>query len=183
MQGISFDELKKARSAELRTRELTELPEDFYQRVGYFISELKRELKHSDGLRADLLKKELEQVIKFTHDLYLCRLSKCLHGIEVGSMPVELMELEKEAFDKIKCALEKLREGLLTPAITGKVMVEAPKKATNYIVILLQSVPTIIGENLKTYGPFEGGEVASIPRRSAELLIKQGVARGIEITC
>jgi DNA replication factor GINS len=182
MQGISFDELKKARSAELRTRELSELPEDFYQKVGYFISDLKRELKHSNGLRAELLKKELEQVIQFTHDLYLCRLSKCLRGIEVGNMPVELMEREKDAFNEIKNVLERLREGMLTPAITGKVMVEAPKRATNYIIILLQSVPTIIGENLKTYGPFEKGEVASIPRSSAELLIKQGVARGIEMT-
>jgi len=43
-------------------------------------------------------------------------------------------------------------------------------------VVFLREVSEIVGEDMKTYGPFKEGDKADVPLRNAEVLIKQGLA-------
>jgi len=43
-------------------------------------------------------------------------------------------------------------------------------------VRFLRDVPAIVGEDLKTYGPFKAGDVAKLPRGNADALVRQGAA-------
>jgi DNA replication initiation complex subunit (GINS family) len=49
------------------------------------------------------------------------------------------------------------------------------------VVRFLQAVPAIMGIDMKSYGPFEPEDVASIPAENAENLIRRGIAKGVEI--
>ena len=46
----------------------------------------------------------------------------------------------------------------------------------------LGDVPAIIGADIKTYGPFEVEDVASLPIENANVLVKQGLAEKIEVS-
>ena len=48
-------------------------------------------------------------------------------------------------------------------------------------MIVQAEVPPIVGDDLRQYGPFKEGEVTSLPKRSAELMVKHGFARKIEV--
>jgi len=43
-------------------------------------------------------------------------------------------------------------------------------------VVFIEDAPSIIGEDLKTYGPFEAGKSYTIPLRNAEIIISDGLA-------
>jgi DNA replication initiation complex subunit (GINS family) len=45
----------------------------------------------------------------------------------------------------------------------------------------LQPVPSIIGSDMKTYGPFLVEDVASVPESNAKILVKQGLAKIAEL--
>ena len=53
--------------------------------------------------------------------------------------------------------------------------------ATVFVEIrFLKDVPTIVGADMKTYGPFKEEDVASLPAENAEVLIKRGVVVEVE---
>jgi DNA replication initiation complex subunit (GINS family) len=43
-------------------------------------------------------------------------------------------------------------------------------------------VPAIIGSDMKTYGPFEAEDIASLPAENAKILVKQGLAEKVEVS-
>ncbi len=53
---------------------------------------------------------------------------------------------------------------------------------TGYKVLrFLKPVPAIMGVDMKTYGPFNPEDVASLPEENAENLIRRGFAMVVEI--
>jgi hypothetical protein len=54
---------------------------------------------------------------------------------------------------------------------------EAIPTPIEYVKVrFLKEIPAIVGADMKTYGPFDKGEIAEIPRLNAEALVKQEVA-------
>jgi len=45
----------------------------------------------------------------------------------------------------------------------------------------LRDIPAIIGADMKTYGPFNAEDVASLPAENAKILAKQGLAERVEV--
>jgi DNA replication factor GINS len=55
------------------------------------------------------------------------------------------------------------------------------KEGKRILVRLLQAIPTIVGTDMETYGPFSVEEVAALPIENAEALIKHGIAVKVSI--
>ena len=53
-----------------------------------------------------------------------------------------------------------------------------PKRST---IRFLKSIPSIMGADMKSYGPFVAEDVASLPPQNAQILIKQGLAVLVEV--
>ena len=47
-------------------------------------------------------------------------------------------------------------------------------------VAILGDVPMFVGIDMKDYGPFKKGDVASVPKENSELLVSKSLARVIE---
>jgi DNA replication initiation complex subunit (GINS family) len=63
---------------------------------------------------------------------------------------------------------------------TAKVEAEVSHKRMT--LRFAKSTPTIIGLDMKTYGPFMVEDVASLPVENAKILIKQGLAVLVEVS-
>ena len=178
MTDFSLDELVKIHKDEKTSRDLVELPEDFYQRVAKYISQLTFELKHGDALRQELLQEELRNVAQMVQEIHLARVFKAVDKITRGDLPAQLIERERYTFSEIRQSLEKLQANLVYPAIAGKVAVPAPPDLTNVLLMMLTDFPEkIIGVDMRNYGPFAKGEIASLPAQNAEIMTRHGVAR------
>jgi len=181
MAGFSFEDVKRAWIAEKTSRGLTDLPNDFYQSVARHVAELNFELKRVEQLRQELIQEELRNVLQMVQEIYLLRMLKAMDEITKGRLPSPTLESERDAFGEIRQILEKLYIDLIKPAVSGEAVITARREITNTVLIILTDVPQIIGDDLKQYGPFKKGEVAFLPQRSAELLIKQGTAQKLEV--
>jgi DNA replication factor GINS len=181
MVEFSYDDVKQVWLAEKTSRELVEIPEEFYQNVAKYVAQMNLELKRSEPLRGELLREELQNVFQMVQEIYLSRTLKAIDEVAQGKLPDTLLERERYAFNEIRQSLEKLCADLIPPTITESAELAAPREITNVLLIMQAEVPTIVGDDLRQYGPFKKGEIASLPRRSAELMVEHGFARKIEV--
>ena len=66
--------------------------------------------------------------------------------------------------------------------LLGKISREKSEEIKRKMVVrFLKDVPSIVGVDLKTYGPFKSEDVASIPIENAKVLIRQGLAVEVEM--
>ncbi|MEM2907781.1 MAG: hypothetical protein QXP65_01060 [Candidatus Hadarchaeales archaeon] len=181
MADFSFDDIKKAWKGEWASQELTDLPPDFYSKISQHVAELGRELRRSERFRQELLQKELQNVTRMVQEIYLLRLLKAMEEVAKGRTPNSLIERERQAFIEIRRILDELRTELVVPAIIGKAEIAPPREITNILLVFSSEMPQIIGDDLKPYGPFKKCEAAFLPKRTAELILKHGLARRIEV--
>ncbi|HID60855.1 MAG TPA: hypothetical protein EYP46_03230 [Hadesarchaea archaeon] len=167
---------------EKTSRDLIELPEDFYRSVAGHISQLISELKHGDELRRRLLLEELKSVASMTQEIHLTRVSKTMGRIDRGRPPAQLLERERYTFNEIRQSLERLQSDLVYSIIAGKISTPAPLELTNTLLTVLIDVPEkIICVDMRGYGPFTKGEIANIPTQNAEMMVRRGVAKKIAV--
>ncbi len=176
-----FKDVEDVWIAEKTSRSLTDLPEEFYKEVANYVAELRKESARGEEIRRDLITAELREVLRMVQEIYTIRSIKALEEIAKGRIPAPLIQQENYSFEEIRQTLEKLRDELIAPTVNGKAALTHPHNVTNMTIIIESKVPKIIGDDLKPYGPFEAGEAANIPRRSAELMVKRGLARELHV--
>lgn len=181
MKSFGVSNVESVWISEKSEKGLSKLPDDFYEKCANFAGEIRREIKESDGLRKELLQEEFNHVLTMVQETYLIRVLKITNTLFKEDRE-QLLEGEKKAFDKIKKQLENLREELVEPVIQGELELKPPEEISNISIILLKDIPEpITASDLNYYGPFEAGEIANLPKRSAELLVGQGLARRVQV--
>jgi DNA replication factor GINS len=177
--------LRKIQSDERAGSALSRLPDEFYPSVQKKISEARERLNRNFSL-ADA--KEFENTLKVLRDIFMMREQKMLlralaaaGGARDGSA---LTSEEKEAFDKIVVVLEQKNrwfEGLLE----GKEKADAEEgegarmgagRQSAMHVRFLVPIPTYVGSDGKSYGPYKAGELAELPEAEANLLVRRKAA-------
>lgn len=181
MAEFSYEDVKCTWLAEKTSRRLAEIPEEFYQNVAKHVAQLNLELKHSEPLRGELLREELRDVFRMIQEIHLSRVLKAIDEIAQGRLPAPLLERERHTFSEIRQSLEKLYAELVSSTMVGKAGLVVPREITNALLIMQAEVPPIVGDDLRQYGPFKKGEIVSLPKRSAELMVKHGLARKIDV--
>lgn len=182
MINFSLEELVRIYQLEKSSRELAEISDDFYKGIGRHISRLNAEISRSDAMRKELLQEELRSVVFMVQEIYFIRLVKAMGTVLRGHAPTPLIERERYAFSEIRQLLERLYSEMVHPALSGKVEVTVPERITNTLCIMLADFrEKIVGADLKTYGPFAKGEIASLPALNAEIMVKHGLARRITV--
>lgn len=181
MSGSTLEDIEERWAEERTSSEPTDIPEEFYERVSSYIAKLGREVKESQDLRRELLQEELNRVVQMTQEIHLFRVLKSIDSIVRGSLPSSLLERERRAMDEVRESLGSLYDELVAPAIGGKAELKPRRKRENVPILILSKLPQFVGKDLRRYGPFKRGEVANLPRRSAEILRKRGLAREVNV--
>jgi len=189
-----YDEVYGAWRVEVENPELGKLTSDFYARAADYLKRIKEQAALTDQktFKSTLLERELANAQRIVFELVWIRYRKLMKRMVDGQkVPLELLTAEEA----------KLCGGVLPSAesygkfakslLLGQVMkVDAPVEAVPLVQLqpkrvtlrFLKQVPSIIGSDMKTYGPFLVEDVASVPAENAKILIKQHLAEAIEIT-
>jgi DNA replication factor GINS len=160
---------------------LQSIDKDFYDAIAKYIAELRERLKKTDeGLvNVKLARTELEKAERLTQELLRMRLRKILEIVEVDAKSETVSravnEIEKAILEKAievskqyrsvtQRILEFERDTLPQEMETGK--------SSPVLIRFLIEMPSIIGADLKPYGPFKVEDVATLPLENAESLIR-----------
>jgi DNA replication initiation complex subunit (GINS family) len=180
-----YDELYEAWTKEKENADVQALPKDFYVQLALYIKKLKEERRMLDDktTRARLLLRESKYVRRLVKELILIRYTKVLRKTIAGEHLTHegLTQEEEEIYRNTISSVDFYRD--LAKSLLGGQPFDTEFKAKPKKLILrfLQEVPSIIGSNMKPYGPFKPEDVASVPAENAKILVKQHLAVEIEM--
>ncbi len=166
-----WEELERIWLEEKGSTTLSPLPPDFYSKISRYLSRLRAELERREGVERELVEEEMREAVGLLEELFALRAQKALKAILRGESPPSQGEGEARLFSRLREVLEEARREML-----GGEPEEAPRPQHELLVVL-GKVPRIVGEDLRYYGPFEEGEIVSLPSSTAELLVAHRLAR------
>ncbi len=180
-----YNELYEAWKREREIPDIQSLSKDFYSRLNEYLAKVKEHSRMLDEktVRAKILIREVRNVRRMVNELASLRQEKIVRIILKG---------EAIPADKLTQEEEKLVEGIAPPLesfqtlpkelLSGRLQQESSVLRPKHRVLrFLRETPSIIGADMKAYGPFKPEDVASIPQENARILVKQGVAVEIEV--
>jgi DNA replication initiation complex subunit (GINS family) len=201
-----YDELYQAWKAEKENTEVQSLPKDFFTRLAHYFRRLKEESRMLDDktVRARLLQEESRNVKMLSEELIRFRFEKVLEKAKASEpLPTEGLASEEEKLFREVGGSAEAFTSFLKDVLSGKSS-EANASSVEEIshedikdslgedktavvgkrksvLRFVQSVPGIIGADMKPYGPFKPEDVASVPVENAKVLVKQGLAVEVEV--
>ena len=179
-----YNELYEAWRREKSVAELQSLSKDFYAKVAEYVRKIREESRMLDEktTRGRLLLHEAENVRRMVGELVLLRHSKAVQLVSKGeAVNVEgLTKEEEKLFSDVSPGFE-VFQGILREIEGGRLPQVVREKPRNRVLRFLKETPVIVGADMKTYGPFQPEDVASVPAENAKVLTKQGIAVEVEV--
>ncbi len=195
-----YNQLYAAWQREIDDPSLGALPPDFFIKIGEYLRRIKDEDKVLDkkSVKMNLLLHESANVERMLKELLETRYRKLIKTVTKSQKaPVELLTVEEaqmvEKFADFAKTYHKFADDLMQGQITKiaepdkapiKVFAKTeaspvPKRST---IRFLKNIPSIMGADMKSYGPFVAEDVASLPPQNAQILVKQGLAVLVEVS-
>ncbi len=180
-----YNDLYEAWKLENQDDTLGRLPPDFYSKVAEYIKKLEVESRMLDKktVKARLLENETRNVKRMAQELIQIRYKKLVINAARGvKTPLNSLPVEEK----------KMYTGPLPPAETNQAFIEeilrgntldlnAEREEKKAAIRFLDKVPSIVGSDMKTYGPFQVEDVATLPVENCRILVKKGLAERIEV--
>ncbi len=182
---LTYDALRKLVTDERAAAKMLALPEDFFEQVQRYVK-LKEQAAGGqlapgsgpgEGFigRADELW-ELDAAKRALSDLLEVRERKlvaaALSFVRTGGQPGTLLPHELALFSALAAGIKEFR------ALQQRLL--EPEAATRTVVAFLQDVPAFAGADLKSYGPYKAGDIATVPAEMAKALVAGGAAQELK---
>ena len=195
-----YNELYVAWRREIEEASLGGLPPDFYSRIAEYMRRLNEDNKILDkkSIKVNLLEHESQNVNRMLGELLRVRYKKLVRIITQNQkMLSDLLTVEEaemcKSFVSFTNTYQKFAKNLIQGQdVKIEIKVETVKvEAANLeaqpnhkrvVLRFIKNIPTIIGADMKTYGPFVPEDVASLPVENAKMLVKQGLAVSVEVS-
>jgi len=199
---ITYETLYEILRREKLRAELQPLDKNFLKDIvnylndkqSIFDSQMKKTSIFS-GSETQKTQKQIENIKRMIQELYEKRENKIVQLAVFSSRADEksdfqgMLEEEKALYEELVSLLNNFRKNVLlnvlslrAPEIQQK---EEPKelkkddKPNNRLLRFLHATPKFVGDDLKVYGPFEEEDVAALPLKVADILIKNGRAEDV----
>ncbi|MDW8062961.1 MAG: hypothetical protein RMI43_02185 [Candidatus Caldarchaeum sp.] len=178
----TYEKLLELWNAERMNNELQQIPEQFFEELSNYMGHLRRQIRLSERDSPNTLLKntELEMIAKLLESLLRLRLRKIIEAAFTQTPAENMLPFEKKTHTYIIRALShheaKIRNASASPK---SLLAEAEEKSE--VVVFLKDFPKFIGEDLRAYGPFKEGDVATIYYANAQALAQKKVVRLIKL--
>ncbi len=175
-----YNDLYKAWKAERTSENPQPLPADFYQRAAGYLRGLEDDSTTGDTrtIQGRLLVHEKEMAQRLLEELKATRLHKIVNSAKDGHTVGTdgLTDEEKTLAAQFNESIALFKQGKRAQPSPSE------EETTELSVVrFLSDVPEIVGVDLKIYGPYKREDVGSLPTQNAQALVRQGLARGIDV--
>ena len=180
-----YDELYEAWKKEKENAEIQRLPKNLYAKTADYMKKIREERRMLDEktTKAKLLKHEFENVKNMADEFFQLRRDKVRKkALDRETVPREVLAEEEEKLYREILPLAETYQAFLKDILQGRLPhMKKEKKPKEILLRFIKEIPAIVGSDMKTYGPFEPEDVATLPSENARILIKQGVAVEVEV--
>jgi len=180
-----YDELYEAWKKEKESVEIQRLPKNFYAKIAEYVKKIREERRMLDKktTKAKLLNREFKSVKNMAEELVRLRYDKALKkSLARETVLREVLTEEEEKLYGEILPLAEAYQAFLKGVLQGRLArIEREEKPKKMLLRFVQEIPAIVGSDMKTYGPFEPEDIATLPSENARILIKQGVAVEVEV--
>ena len=180
-----YNELYNAWRREIEEVSLGGLPPDFYARITDYLRRINEESRiDKKTVKVNLMDHEAQNVKRMLEELLWARYKKIVKTItQQQKLPSELLTVEEakmcESFVTFSSAYQKFAKGLME----GQTAKAEPEVSHKRLTLrFTKNTPSMIGLDMKTYGPFAAEDVASLPVENAKILVKQGLATLVDVS-
>jgi DNA replication factor GINS len=182
-----LDELYEAWKRDLENRELQPLSADFFEKIADYLHRLKEDLRMTDDrtLNGRLKRLEYEKATRLSLNLMQLRQRKILQiACERESLPSNLLtEQEQRYYDRARQNQEtmlRLQEQILEGRMPLPEERDKEPERRTMVLRFLSDMPSIVGSDMRIYGPFRKEDVAVLPLENAETLLRQELVQRVE---
>src|ERR671924_698662 len=172
-----YDDLEQAGRREQHNAELQPLRPGFYKDLASYIRRISEAQRNVDAksLKAVVIEEELQRVEKLLAHLLDGRLAKLWS--QSGSMESTGLEYSEKQAQQTLSGIRRDYDRMKQDLLQGREPSMSTLNKRHFALIrFVRDVPSIIGVDLKTHGPFHKEDVARLPQENAESLIRQGSA-------
>ena len=201
---VTYETIFEILRREKLRAELQQLDKNFFKDVVKYLTE-KQNILESQTKKVSVFsssetqktQKQIEGIKKMIKDLYERRERKIMEQAMFSSRMnnktqfQEMLPEEKALYNSLVMGLNSSRKGILfnllslkEPEILAEIKpkeLKTENKPHNKLIRFWHATPKFIGEDLKVYGPFEEEDVAALPLKVANILIKNSRAGAIHI--
>jgi DNA replication factor GINS len=175
-----YDELYEVWKKEKETSEIQGLPKNFYAKIADYIKKMKEENRMLDRktMKAKLLDHEFKNVKIMVAELFQIRYKKLREkALARETVAKNVLTKEEEKLCREVLTLTEAYQAFSKDVLRGQLAsIEKEAKQTVVVLRFIQKIPALVGADMKTYGPFEPEDIATLPPENARILIKQGAA-------
>jgi len=167
---LTHDALRKMVNEEKSSGRLSAIPESFFDELRQYL-EAKSQMsdKKDDQWELDSARRLMQDMME-TRERKI--MTAALFFPNTETEPANLTPEEKEFFRKVAGHLEELHS-------RRKAILE--NRVEMSLVALLAAVPEFVGTDLKTYGPYKEGDIATIPEENARVIVEKKAGKIIEV--
>lgn len=172
-----YDDLEQAWKREVHSSDLQPLRPGFFKDLSAYTRRLREASRNVDSksLKAAIIEDELQRIEQLLSSLLDRRLDKLWSRKDLDQSN-GLDQAEKrssKALEEVTRDYERLKQDLTQ----GKdPSAPRPREGIYVLVRFVRDVPSIIGVDLKSYGPFRTEDIARLPRENASSLVRQSSA-------
>lgn len=168
---LTYETLSRVVSQERGSKTLTGLPGEFFEDAKLYIDTKSRlSPAKEDGWELDNAKRLLSDLMEIRERKIL---TLALFFVRSGVSPANLARDELEFFSSLVAALKEFQD-------RKKVMIEG-RPESRWVVAMLQDVQEFLDTRMRKYGPYNKGDVATIPEEHARLLVEKNMARKLDV--
>jgi DNA replication initiation complex subunit (GINS family) len=191
-----YERLHQAWRKEKASEDIQGIKDDLLREMRQYVIELNRMPLDTGTLTGRITQTEKQHVNQMFRELTDARLEKMVRR-ELEGKPIDAKALtpeEQRLHSNLRQLLASYRDGSDLPPVEQVRTPPAPRPSQEppapsvkaegeglVAVRFLQSLPAIMGVDMKAYGPFKPEDVASIPKQNAVNLIRRGIAKLVEI--
>ena len=182
---ISYEELRKVQNIERDNKELQHLEEDFFKKVREYIEskqkilnenkdkdntfsrvsieQIEKELCNIDNILIDLCSRRSKKIILQA----ITNINSRIHDTE------KMLPFEERLYNETIKMLKENTSSFMSCFEDKPEIQESKPISTAKVIHFLEPTPSFLWNDGKTYGPYNSGDVASVPFQVGEILIKE----------
>ncbi len=182
-----YEELKAIWLKETKDADLCSIDCHFYDRLAAYMKKIKEENKMLDKktTKSLLLERELQNVRRMIHELVWLRYRKIVRLVSEGTkLPSDTLSFEEQQIVNKLTPIADAHQAFSENILLGQLLpLDSPNSNKRITLRFKKEIPSIIGADMQSYGPFLPEDVASVPTENARILMKQGLAELVQSTC
>ncbi len=162
---------------------LAKLPEDLAEKLREYVGSIKHYLKVSDKetLSAEIREAAANAVTKLVQEIFELRLRKILRHVLRNEVPENLYGFELKFYPNMLKLIQDYRDAVQEMATAAAYQDWEQIRSKYEVVCFLKDVSQIVGPDLKVYGPFKAGDIATLPLENARNLEMANIVRIVKV--